>query len=263
MEIKFKWIGAATFILQVNSIKIACDPVLCKKGTIQNYTWFKSKRIEDPVYKEVDFDEIDLWFLTHAHEDHLDKFGAEKVKKESHIISEKKAAKKLLKTGIEYPLLQTMDWGERIKINLKDCIITIKAIPAIHGRRSYSSFFAGKVNGYFVELQFPNESFSIYITGDTVLKNNVVEALKKEYISLMIPNLGAVKKNTWMDLLTMDMDMMLAMNEILEPEYIIPVHYNTFSHYVEKKEAIVTKSPDNMVISDLGVETGLSYSCKI
>ena len=263
MDIQFKWVGAATFILKINSIKIAADPVLCKKDTIQDYTWFKSHRIEDPVFEDSDFDDVDIWFLTHAHEDHLDKEGAAIIKTDSHIISEKKAGKKLLKMGNKYPLLHTMEWEERKKIQIKNCLITIKTIPAIHGRRGYSAFFAGKVNGYFVEFQFPDESFSIYITGDTVLKNSVVAPLKKEYISLLIPNLGAVKKNTWMDLLTMDMDMLLAMNKILEPEFIIPIHYNTFSHYTEKKEVIVKKSPMNMVISDPGVVTELSYSCKI
>ena len=46
MEIVFHWIGGATFVLSIGKLNIACDPVLCEKGTIQDYFWFKSKRLD-------------------------------------------------------------------------------------------------------------------------------------------------------------------------------------------------------------------------
>jgi L-ascorbate metabolism protein UlaG (beta-lactamase superfamily) len=60
MELIFNWIGGATFVLSIGDLNIACDPVLCEKGTIQDFFWFKSQRIEQPVYSENDFENIDL-----------------------------------------------------------------------------------------------------------------------------------------------------------------------------------------------------------
>jgi L-ascorbate metabolism protein UlaG (beta-lactamase superfamily) len=60
MELIFNWIGGATFVLRIGNLNIACDPVLCDKGTIQDFFWFKSQRIEQPVYSENDFENIDL-----------------------------------------------------------------------------------------------------------------------------------------------------------------------------------------------------------
>ncbi len=34
-EITFQWVGGATFILSTGNLKIACDPVLCPKNTLE------------------------------------------------------------------------------------------------------------------------------------------------------------------------------------------------------------------------------------
>lgn len=80
------WIGGATFILSIGNLNIAVDPVLCQKGTVQDYFWFKSERIEQPVYSEGDFENIDLWLITHNHEDHLDSIGLSKISSSSKVI---------------------------------------------------------------------------------------------------------------------------------------------------------------------------------
>ena len=69
MGVIFYWIGGATFILSIGNLNIAVDPVLCTKGIVQDYFWFKSRRIEEPVYNERDFDNIDLCLITHNHKD--------------------------------------------------------------------------------------------------------------------------------------------------------------------------------------------------
>ncbi len=99
MEIIFHWIGGATFILSIGNLTIAVDPVLCKKDTVQDYFWFKSKRIEQPIYTEKDLDNIDLWLITHNHEDHLDSIGFSKISNSSKIISNKNSSKILQENG--------------------------------------------------------------------------------------------------------------------------------------------------------------------
>ena len=56
MNVEFKWIGGATWILDVQGLRIACDPVLCPAGTVQDYGFFSSKRLNDPVFADDDFE---------------------------------------------------------------------------------------------------------------------------------------------------------------------------------------------------------------
>ena len=37
MDVRFKWIGGATWLLEVGDVRIGCDPVLCPMGTVQDY----------------------------------------------------------------------------------------------------------------------------------------------------------------------------------------------------------------------------------
>ncbi len=147
MEIKFNWIGGATFILSIGNLTIACDPVLCEKGTVQDFFWFKSKRIEQPIYSENDFEAIDLWLITHNHEDHLDEIGMSKISDTAEIVCNKNSYT-ILKNNKKNKL-SVLDRKETKTFFIKDYTIEIKAIPAIHGINPLSAFFAGKVNGYF------------------------------------------------------------------------------------------------------------------
>ncbi len=53
--IQFKWIGAATWVLNINGLKIACDPVLCPKNTVHKYApGLKSKRLTEPRLRGIE-----------------------------------------------------------------------------------------------------------------------------------------------------------------------------------------------------------------
>jgi N-acyl-phosphatidylethanolamine-hydrolysing phospholipase D len=192
MEIAFYWIGGATFILSIGNLNIGVDPVLCEKGTVQDYFWFKSKRIEQPVYSDKDFENIDLWLITHNHEDHLDSMGLSKISKSSKIISNNNASKVLQESGKND--LTVLSWKQTKAFNLKGYKIEIEAIPAIHGVNPLSALFAGKVNGYYLTISKGQEKARIYITGDTVYKNKIIKALENKQIDLLIPNMGAAKQ---------------------------------------------------------------------
>ncbi|NOX48179.1 MAG: hypothetical protein GXO89_14495 [Chlorobi bacterium] len=258
MKIKFKWIGGATFIFSIDGeLKIAVDPVLCPKGTDPGFYWFKSERIEEPVYSESDFEDIDLWLLTHDHEDHLDAEGISKISTDARIVANGNAASLLEKKGV--PRQNVLAWGETKKFGIRSYKVEVEAIPAIHGINPISAFMAGNVNGYFVEISKGNEKFSIYITGDTVYKKRVVKALDKHKIDLMVPNMGAAKKGSWIMTLTLDSGMLEKMIFKLKPIKVIPVHYGTFSHYVEPKESIVEINDNRIEFVEVGGSVGFSY----
>lgn len=253
MDLTFQWIGGATAIIALVDLKIAIDPVLCPKGTIQDYFWFKSKRIEKPIYKKEDFDTIDLWLLTHNHEDHLDELGLEMINNPTYVVSNQNTVKKLAQKELgQHAVLKC---GEKKKYQIKTYTIEVEAIPAIHGVNPVSAFFAGKVNGYLVTITKDNESKTIYFTSDTVYKKRVINKLKNRKIDLLVPNMGAAKQGSWIMTLTLNAKMLQKMIAKLNPKIVIPVHYGTFEHYKEPVEKIREIADERVRIVAVGSKT--------
>jgi N-acyl-phosphatidylethanolamine-hydrolysing phospholipase D len=250
MEILFHWIGGATFVMTIGNINIACDPVLCERGKIQDYFWFKSKRLEEPIYDEKTFSNIDLWLITHNHEDHLDSIGLSKIESDCKVISNGNASKKLTDKGITD--LTVLNWHKSKKFSIKGYEIEVEAIPAIHGVNPLSALFAGKVNGYYLTISKGKEKVRVYITGDTVYKNKVVNSLNGKEIDLLIPNMGAAKEGSWIMTLTLNSKMLKKMIAKLNPTTVIPVHYGTFEHYKEPLEKIMNIKDDRIKIVKIG-----------
>ena len=248
MNINFKWIGGATFILTIENVKIAVDPVLCKKGTIQNYFWFKSKRLENPIFEKKDFENVDLWLITHNHKDHLDDEGIAKIKGLSKIVTNTNAYPKL-KNKENVTVLK---WGEKKVYSFLEIEITVEAIKAVHGINPISALFAGKVNGYYLTIKKDAETFNIYITSDTVYKQKIINTFAFKKIDLLIPNMGAAKKGSWIMTLTLDSKMLKKMLYKLKPKMVIPVHFGTFEHYVEPVREIEKISDKRIKILKVG-----------
>jgi L-ascorbate metabolism protein UlaG (beta-lactamase superfamily) len=95
MEVEFQSIGGATFVITIGDLKIACDPVLCAKGTILDFFWFKSRRVESPVFDNTTFKDVDLWLITHNHADHLDDAGLSVIGHHSTVVCNKNSFRKL------------------------------------------------------------------------------------------------------------------------------------------------------------------------
>ena len=260
MEIIFNWIGGATFILSIGNLNIAVDPVLCEQGTIQDYFWFKSERIEQPIYNKNDFANIDLWLITHNHKDHLDSIGLSKISNSSKVISNKNSSKILQENG-KYELT-VLNWEETKEFNIKDYKIVIKAIPAIHGVNPLSALLAGKVNGYYLTVSKGNKKIRVYITGDTVYKDKVIKTLENKEIDLLIPNMGAAKQGSWIMTLTLNSKMLKKLISKLNPEIVIPVHYGTFEHYKEPVDVIQKIGDERIRIVEVGSKTKLLINKK-
>lgn len=250
MEISFHPIGGATFVMTIGKLNIACDPVLCPKGTIQDYFWFKSKRLEEPFYDEKTFSDIDLWLVTHNHEDHLDDIGLSKINNTSEVVTNGNASKKLKNIGIT--ALTVLDWHKSKRFSIKGYDIEVEAIPAIHGVNPLSAFFAGKVNGYYLTISNGKEKVNVYVTGDTVYKKQVINALQGKAIDLLIPNMGAAKAGSWIMTLTLNAKMLQKMIAMLHPKAVIPVHYGTFEHYKEPVEKIKNINDDRIILVKTG-----------
>ncbi len=257
MELLFHWVGGATVILSIGGVQIAVDPALCPKGTVQDYFWFKSKRLEGPIYAEGDFEQVDLWLITHEHEDHLDLFGLSKISDGAKVIANRGSLAVL--RAHSKGNIQVLDWGEKTRFNLRGYEVSLEAVPAIHGINPISALLAGKGNGYYLTVSKGGQSLRMYITGDTVYRKKVIEAMRGKPIDLLIPNMGAAKKGSWIMNLTLDAKMLDKMISILHPKVVIPVHYGTFEHYREGRDAIEKIPSNSITVVKTGTKTRLEF----
>jgi L-ascorbate metabolism protein UlaG (beta-lactamase superfamily) len=231
MEYRLKWIGGATWVLDVGNIRIACDPVLCAKGTVQDYRFFKSERLEDPVYTRDDFKGLNFWLISHIHEDHIDMRGMAVIGDTplySPVPIERKKGTKVLK------------WGETHITELPHRgIIRVTAIPAIHASNTILGGMVGNGNGYLVEYRNGEELFNLYVSGDTLINNGMIRGLKGKAIDLAILNAGnAVLGDGLLSRIagriTMNKKDIARFDRRFHPGTIVPVHWGTFSHYRER-----------------------------
>lgn len=231
MDIVFSWIGGATFVIETEGLRIACDPALAPGGSVADFFWFKSVRLNNPVYDDKTFNNIDIWLLTHPHLDHLDEMGLAVISAESIKIGTKDVARHFAKKNGQD--IEILKWNESRTFTVGHITIEVTALPALHGINPLSAFFAGRVNGYLLKINSGTTEFIAYITGDTVYKKHIFKHLRFPKIDLLVPNMGAAKKGSWIMNLTLDAAMLARLIARTNPGLVIPVHFETYSHYKE------------------------------
>lgn len=235
-EITFKWIGASTWILNVDGIKIACDPILCDADTIIDLKYFKAKRRTKPRFITTDFSNIDLWLLTHNHADHIDKLGMEKISSESEVLAHRNL-KPWFKSRDQVNV-RFMKWRDTIHINKNGYEIEIEAITCVHGSNYITAVLCGGVNGYWIKVKKEKKAIDIYVTGDTINHPKVKKHISGRTADVLIPNMGGGGLDKFGGPFTFTANLLREIVEIINPTVILPVHHTSFSLFKEPIEEL-------------------------
>lgn len=249
-DITFKWIGAATWILAIDNLKIACDPVLCAKDTVQQYRYFKGKRRTSPQFVDEDFKNIDFWLLTHSHEDHIDAYGVTRIEPSSKIYANsnlKKWLKLIYAKNVDY-----LKWGMKKSFEKENIKITIEATPCVHASNYIAAKLAGSVNGYWLTIKKDNSTVQIYITGDTINHKKVKTFLKGREADIIIPFIGGGGLDKFGGPYTFTANQIMDLSQMLNPKIILPVHHKTFSIYKESIEILYEYNDERVLKFDEG-----------
>lgn len=249
-EITFKWIGAATWVLTIDDLKIGCDPVLCQKGTVQDHRYFRAKRRTEPQYKPEDFEGIDFWLLTHAHEDHIDVFGLGVMKPEGKIYANpnlKRWLKLIYATNVDY-----MKAGMKRQFEKNGLKVTIEAIPCVHASNFIAAKLAGSVNGYWLTVEKNKTVLQLYVTGDTINHRKVRTYLKGRKADVLIPNIGGGGLDKFGGPYTFTASKLMEFSKVIAPSIILPVHHKTFSLYKEPIKELEKRNDRRVLTFDEG-----------
>jgi len=240
MKLEMYWVGGAFFLMRINGkCSIGCDPFLNPAGTSYDFRFFKSKRIREPVYDRRVFRDVSLWLLTHSHADHVDEPGIALISRDSEIVTER-GVRKLLR-GKNSVRITQLDWGECTRYVFGSIRVHVRAIPAYHGSNFITRMFAGKVNGYRLDIEDGNGKKTVYITSDTVYHGDIVRAVGEGRVDLMIANMGEVMDGSFGGPLTMSAGMLGRFHDELRPAIVVPVHIDDFSHYKTVRDHLAGK----------------------
>ena len=191
---KIQYVGHSTFI--IHSIKnIILDPWI--NGNPSN-TAFSIENLPN----------IDYILLTHGHFDHIADVENIYRKFSSQIwcnfeLSNYFNQKGIFANGAYMGGKIKFDWGY------------IKFLPAFHGSSTPEGYYAGVATSIIINI----ENITIYFAGDTCL-NAEMQLLPTYNCKIAFLPIGGH--------FTMDIEEALQATKIIQPQYVIPMHYNTF-----------------------------------
>ncbi|MEH0688824.1 MBL fold metallo-hydrolase [Vibrio cholerae] len=230
---KIHHLRSATFIIESGETFILIDPMLGKKGSMPPFSVIKAKAAKNPtVEMPSNADEL-LNKVTHSlvthsqtfgikalqHGDHLDPAGEAFLTSRNIPVATPAKDKAYLE---KYGLM--INWGIEDWQTIDFLGGKLTAVPALHGHGWIHKVMANGV-GFFLAL--PNEP-SIYISGDTVLTNDVKRALNELKPDITVVAAGRARMDVGQPLL-------MSIDEVMEfirlsPNKVIANHMEALNH---------------------------------
>lgn len=230
---KIHHLRSATFIIESGEHYILVDPMLGEKGSLPPFSIFRFQAKKNPTVPlpsnaQAILDKVTHCLLTHSqtfgikalqHGDHLDSAGEHFLRRNNlPVITWAKDQPYLEQYGMR--VVQGLSaWEPQDFLGGK-----VTAIPAKHGHGWIHRVMA---NGCGFFLQLPNEP-SIYISGDTVLTNDVKRALTDLKPDITIVATGQAQMDVGKPLL-------MSSDEVLEfirqsPGVVVANHMEALNH---------------------------------
>ncbi|MCY4780529.1 MBL fold metallo-hydrolase [Sphingobacterium sp. UT-1RO-CII-1] len=236
---KVRLIRNATLLITINEQTLLIDPMLGHRGALGKFPWIDDIR-ENPL-TNLPFDDYELQriieqtdavLLTHLHPDHWDPKAQEIIPKNIPIYCQPEDALVVEQVGFK----NVISVEKKIDFNG----IEIFKTDGKHGLGEIGELM-GKVSGYI--LRYKKES--LYITGDTIWCEDVINTIDEFKPTFIIVNGGGAKFNIGEHVTMNTSDV----GKLLEyyPNKIAIVHLETVSPALESRQDIVKFLSDNNI----------------
>lgn len=233
-EIKIKYIGGATALFEVAGLRFLTDPTFDATDTKYANSAYVLHKTKQPLISIEEIGKIDFVLLSHDHHfDNLDNNGRLLLSSVDKVFTTTAGAKRLGANciGLE-------NW-EAAEVDTKDGrILQIIGTPCRHGPADGDR---GPVTGFLLNFVGCEEG-AVYITGDTVWFEGIVEVARRYHVNMVVPFLGAaVVKEVGSAHLTMTVDEAIQVATLFDKATIVPLHFEGWEHFTESAELIKEK----------------------
>lgn len=229
MKTKIKYLGGATYLLEIGSFRLLTDPGFDPDGTEKSEGpgHVLTKIMAPPVPVEA-VGRIDAVLLSHQqHYDNLDISGRALLPKVGRVLTTPESAAALggnaegLASGESTELVN--DQGESIRVT---------ATVALHGLSDEVRQATGDVTGFV--LEWDGQDGALYVTGDTVWFDDIVEVGRRFDIGTVILHMGAAKVPAAGDnALTMTSEEGARLTRALDAKVAFAAHFEGWAHYTD------------------------------
>ncbi len=230
----FTHIGGPTALIEVEGWRILTDPTFDPPGQTYKFGWgTSSRKTTGPAMTAAEIGPIDVVLLTHEHHaDNLDDAGRRLLPDAGSVLTTRSGAGRL------GPNARGLgNWATtRLEMAGKPTI-TVTATPCRHGPPG-SHPIVGDVIGFALEWDGQQHG-AVWISGDTVLYDGVRSVAERIDVGTAIVHLGNVRfPITGPIKYTMTAKDAIEMCRLLEPNTVIPVHYEGWSHFKQGRQPI-------------------------
>jgi L-ascorbate metabolism protein UlaG (beta-lactamase superfamily) len=221
------FIGTATVLVRYGGFTFLTDPNFLHQGEFAKLGYgLRSKRLTEPSMRIAELPALDFVVLSHHHGDHFDEVAAAELDKRLPIVTTPHAARKLRRQGFANPIvLQT--W-ESQAFTRGDRSVRVTALPGKHAPQPLNALLPPVMGSMLDFEQGGEETFRLYITGDTLLFDDIAE-IPRRYpgIDLALVHLGGTK--VLGVLVTMDATQGVRALQIVRPKVAVPIHYHDYT----------------------------------
>ena len=238
-------IGGPTVLIEVGDWRLLTDPTFDPAGGRYRFGWGTgSEKLTGPAIAPEAIGRVDAVLLTHDHhEDNLDTRGRELLSDADVVITTEPGAGRL--GGAARGL------GAWAKTSLEAegrAPIEVTATPCRHGP-PLSHPIVGDVIGFALAWDGQTDGV-LWISGDTVLYDGVLEVAERLQVDAALLHLGGVRfPVTGPVRYTMTAHEAIELCERVRPRVAIPIHYEGWKHFREGRAEIerdLAQAPDDV-----------------
>lgn len=188
---KFQHLRSATAVLTLGEHQILIDPMLAEPGTLMAFKVARGRRknpiVPLPPGTMAALEGVTAVLVTHEHPDHLDPAGVAWIEERGvPVWANAIDAPNLRRKGLDVRELVDGALG-----------MAVEVVPSVHGR-GFVGWMLGPVSGCY--LAHPDEP-SVYLTGDAVLTESVLDAVTRLRPDVVVAPAGAANFGFGSDIL--------------------------------------------------------------
>lgn len=225
------FVGNATVILRYAGFTILTDPNFLHRGDhIHLGHGMTAARRTDPALELEELPPIDFVILSHMHEDHFDREVERKLDRNLPIVTTPHAAADLTSKG--FRAAKALNTWEPLTVSKGGARVRVRAMPGAHASGAVAKMMPPVMGSL---LEFENSrggvAFRVYITGDTVLVDDLKEIPRRfPDIDLALLHLGGTMFFGLL-LVTMDPKQGVEVIRLVKPKTAIPIHYDDYTAF--------------------------------
>ncbi|GAA4664983.1 MBL fold metallo-hydrolase [Gordonia humi] len=163
-ELSITWLGHASEIVDVDGVRVLCDPVLSARCSPSQIVG--PKRMHGAPVRARELPPVDVVLISHDHYDHLDTgtvTAIAKTQPNAVFVAPLGVDAHLVSWGVDAARIRTADWHGDVALEVRGTTITFGAVPARH----FSGRGFTRNQTLWVSWTITGPSHSVFFSGDT------------------------------------------------------------------------------------------------